>query len=84
MIYIIINYTSRIFVLSEVRNFLEENTIYLWRFVLFMAGTSLESPISINIYLIIVALTVIEIKCCGLITKLGRPATVQNDQLEDL
>ena len=41
-----------------------------------MLGTSEESPISINIYLIIIGLTVIEIKCCSLISKIGRPGSI--------
>jgi hypothetical protein len=76
MVFVVMNYTSRVLTLSEVHGIMDEDTIKKWRFVLFMCGTSQESPISIEFYLMVVGLTVIEIKCCGLLSKIGRPADV--------
>ena len=69
MAFLALTYASRLLWHQEVTDFLSVPTVAYWKTALYLMGTSGQSPIGIAPYLIFIILTVVEIKCCGLVAK---------------
>lgn len=64
---IILRYLSKIFTTEEISSLVSNDTIIMWRWMLYVGGCSIESGWQSHASKVVLVLIVLELKCCWLV-----------------